>query len=247
MAALCEMKLNLQLAKREGTWLLWSPEAEIPLAYEEELEDDDGQEILRLLGRRWTRPQRVLVRYDALSHTVLSYLCEVVQRASERSYLGKRGLKINVRQPLGESDWPEEERRQWYRQRPKDEEYYRIQRELLKDGLTRKAKLTQLPPHEEGQPTLWAIGIEGCGCPRLRSTPCTSAWPSTTSCSDQQKRDLEREWGEARDTTLHFHKFTSGAAGELSLKWDPVANSESVQRARETSYYGQRRPLHISF
>ena len=101
MAALCEMKLNLQLAKREGTWLLWSPEAEIPLAYEEELEDEEGQEILRLLGRRWTRPHRVLVRYDPLSHTVLSYLCEVVQRASERSYLGKRGLKINVRQPLG--------------------------------------------------------------------------------------------------------------------------------------------------
>ena len=50
MAALCEMKLNLQLAKREGTWLLWGPEAEIPLAYEEELEDEDGQEILRLLG-----------------------------------------------------------------------------------------------------------------------------------------------------------------------------------------------------
>ena len=60
MAALCEMKLNLQLAKREGTWLLWGPEAEIPLAYEEELEDEDGQEILRLLGRRWTRPHRVL-------------------------------------------------------------------------------------------------------------------------------------------------------------------------------------------
>ena len=58
-----------------------------------------------------------------------------------------------------ESDWSEEERRQWYRERPKDEEY--IQRELLNDGLTRKAKLTQLPPHEEGQPTLWAIGIEG--------------------------------------------------------------------------------------
>ena len=47
MAALCEMKLNLQLAKREGTWLLWSPGAEIPLAYEEELEDEEGQEILR--------------------------------------------------------------------------------------------------------------------------------------------------------------------------------------------------------
>ena len=50
MAVLCEMKLNLQLAKREGTWLLWSPEAEIPLAYEEELEDEDGQEILRFWG-----------------------------------------------------------------------------------------------------------------------------------------------------------------------------------------------------
>ena len=60
-----------------------------------------------------------------------------------------------------ESDWPEEERRQWYRERPRDEEYYRIQRELLRDGLTRKAKLTQLPPHREGEPTLWAIGFEG--------------------------------------------------------------------------------------
>ena len=73
-----------------------------------------------------------------------------------------------------ESDWPEEERRQWYRERPKDEDYYRIQRELLKDGLTRKAKLTQLPPHEEGQPTLWAIGIEGPSPLRL---PEASQYP----------------------------------------------------------------------
>ena len=65
--------------------------------------------------------------------------------------------------------------------------------------------------------------------------------------TEQQKRDLEEEWGVEQETTLHFHKFTSGAAGELSLKWDPVANSESVQRARASSYYGQRRPLHISF
>ena len=64
--------------------------------------------------------------------------------------------------------------------------------------------------------------------------------------SSQQKRDLEQEWGVERETTLHFHKFTSGAAGELSLKWDPVANSESVQRARESSSYSHR-PLHISF
>ena len=149
-----------------------------------------------------------------------------------------------------ESDWGEEERRQWYRDRPKDEEYYRIQRELLKDGLTRKAKLTQLPPHEEGQPALWAIGIEGPSplrLPEAEQYPLHVSVAFDDELSDQQKRDLEREWGEARDTTLHFHKFTSGAAGELSLKWDPVANSESVQRARETSYYGQRRPLHISF
>ena len=58
MAALCEMKLDLQLAKRDGMWLPDSPYAEIPLAYEEDLaSDEDGEEILRLLGRRWTRPQ----------------------------------------------------------------------------------------------------------------------------------------------------------------------------------------------
>ena len=64
--------------------------------------------------------------------------------------------------------------------------------------------------------------------------------------TEQQKRDLEEEWGQDREETLHFHKFTSGAAGELSLKWDPVANSESVQRARASSSYSHR-PLHISF
>ena len=101
MAVLCEMKLDLRLARRDGMWLLENPEAEIPLAYDHELEDEEGREILRLLGRRWTRPQRVLVRYDPETKTVLSYLCEVVQRASERSYLGKRGLKINVREPGG--------------------------------------------------------------------------------------------------------------------------------------------------
>ena len=104
MAALCEMKLNLQLAKYQDEppiWVLSSPEAEIPLAFVDELEDEEGQEILRLLRRRWARPQRVLVRYEAQTHTVLSYLCEIVQRASERSYLGKRGLKILIRDSPG--------------------------------------------------------------------------------------------------------------------------------------------------
>ena len=229
MAALCEMKLNLQLAKREGTWLLWSPEAEIPLAYEEELEDEDGQEILRLLGRRWTRPQRVLVRYDALSHTVLSYLCEIVQRASERSYLGKQDTNPEFRlkkkmedslwEQATESDWGEEERRQWYRERPKDEDYYRIQRELLDNGLTRKAKLTQLPPHEEGQPTLWAIGIEGNSPLRL---PEASQYPLHVSLafddelSDQQRRDLERSG--ARSGKPHCTSTSSPAAPPASCR-----------------------------
>ena len=157
-----------------------------------------------------------------------------------------------------ESDWPEEERRQWYREHPADREYYRIQRELLRDGLTRKAKLTQLPPHQEGEHTLWAIGFEGKSPLRLpeaepTAQPEAEHYPLHVSLAfddeltEQQKRDLEEEWGVERETTLHFHKFTSGAAGELSLKWDPVANSESVQRARASSYYGQRRPLHISF
>eukprot|EP00439_Symbiodinium_sp_Y106_P011595 s7622_g1.t1 len=66
MAALCEMKLDLQLAKRDGMWLPDSPYAEIPLAYEEDLaSDEDGEEILRLLGRRWTRPQTCPRRLEA--------------------------------------------------------------------------------------------------------------------------------------------------------------------------------------
>ena len=82
-------------------WVLSSPEAGIPLAFVDELDDEEGQEIVRLLRRRWARPQRVLVRYEAQTHTVLSYLCEIVQRASERSYLGKRGLKILIRDSPG--------------------------------------------------------------------------------------------------------------------------------------------------
>ena len=132
---------------------------------------------------------------------------------------------------------------------PGTKQYYEIQRELLKDGLTRKAKLTQLPPHEEGQPTLWAIGVDGASplrLPEAEQYPLHVSLAFDDELSDQQKRDLEQEWGEEREVTLQFHKFTSGAAGELSLRWDPVANSESVQRARENSSY-RHRPLHISF
>ncbi|CAE7519091.1 unnamed protein product, partial [Symbiodinium sp. CCMP2456] len=58
--------------------------------------------------------------------------------------------------------------------------------------------------------------------------------------TDEQKKDLEKEWGEEREVTLQFYRFTSGGTGELSLKWDPVASSESVQRSRENSYYKDR-------
>ena len=105
-----------------------------------------------------------------------------------------------------------------YRERPADREYYRIQRELLRDGFTRKAKLTQLPPHQEGEPTLWAIGFEGKSplrLPEAEHYPLHVSLAFDDELTEQQKRDLEEEWGVERETTLHFHKFTSGAAGQL--------------------------------
>ena len=33
-----------------------------------------------------------------------------------------------------ESDWSEEEKRAWYRERPDDAEYYRVQRDLLRNA-----------------------------------------------------------------------------------------------------------------
>ena len=77
-----------------------------------------------------------------------------------------------------ESDWSEEEKQAWYRERPDDAEYYRVQRDLLRNG--RKAKLTQLPPVREGDPLLWAIGLDGAS-PLKRLRTSTSAWPTTTS------------------------------------------------------------------
>ena len=76
MAALCEMKLNLQLAKYQHSddppiWVLSSPEAEIPLAFVDELEDEEGQEILRLGGGGpgpngcWCATRRRLTRCSA--------------------------------------------------------------------------------------------------------------------------------------------------------------------------------------
>ena len=148
-----------------------------------------------------------------------------------------------------ESGWSKEERDQWYRAHPQDKEYYEIQQRLLKDGLTRKAKLTQLEPHEEGQPSLWAIGIEGASplrLPEAKQYPLHVSLAFDNELTDEQKKDLEKEWGEEREVTLQFYRFTSGGTGELSLNWDPVANSESVQRSRENSYY-KNRPLHVSF
>ena len=159
-------------------------------------------------------------------------------------------MYASLAEQASESDWSQEERDQRYKERPKDEEYYRIQRELLKDGLTRKAKLVKLPPHQEGEPGLWAIGLEGASplkLPAAEQHPLHASLAFDDELSEEQLQALQDEWGEERDVTFHFHKFTSGGSGELSLKWDPVANSESVQRAQEASYYGQRRPLHISF
>ena len=56
---------------------------------------------------------------------------------------------------------PRRKKRAWYQERPDDAEYYWVQRDLLRNGLTRKAKLTQLPPVREDDPLLWAIGLDG--------------------------------------------------------------------------------------
>ena len=115
-----------------------------------------------------------------------------------------------------ESDWPEEERRQWYRERPRDEEYYRIQRELLREGLTRKAKLTQLPPHHSGPSASRAS--PPCGSPLYVSLAFDD------ELTEQQKRDLEEEWGEERETTLQFHK-----GPRLQLLWPATAVAHQLR------------------
>ena len=63
-----------------------------------------------------------------------------------------------------ESDWSQEEKRAWYRERRDDAEYYRVQRDLLRNGLTRKAKLAHLPARQGGRPA--ALGDRsGWGVP----------------------------------------------------------------------------------
>ena len=96
---------------------------------------------------------------------------------------------------------------------------------------------------------MWAIGLEGespLKLPTAEHHPLHVSLAFDDELSEEQKETLREERGEPRDTTFQFYKFTSGASGELSRKWDPVANSESVQRARASSSY-RHRPLHISF
>ena len=142
-----------------------------------------------------------------------------------------------------ESDWSEEEKRAWYQERPDDAEYYWVQRDLLRNGLTRKAKLTQLPPVREGDPLLWAIGLDGASPLKrpeaVQDQPLHVSLAYDDELTEDVKRQLQEEWGEEREVTLQFHRFGNGASGELSLKWDPVANSESVQKAHKMGYYGQ--------
>ena len=115
---------------------------------------------------------------------------------------------------------------------------YRIQRELLKDGLTRKAKLTQLPP------SLWAIGVEGPSPLRLAEASQYALHVSLAfddELSDQQKRDLEREWGEERETTLHFHKFTCPlAANGSGSAASPAATGDSSEPSRPSTLFVRR-------
>ena len=121
----------------------------------------------------------------------------------------------------------------------------------------RKAKLAHLPPVREGDPLLWAIGLDGASPLKrpeaAQDQPLHVSLAYDDELTEDVKRQLQEEWGEEREVTLQFHRFGNGASGELSLKWDPVANSESVQKAHKMGYYGQdkrgdwARPLHVSF
>ena len=136
-----------------------------------------------------------------------------------------------------ESGWSQEERDQWYRERPKDEEYYRIQRELLKDGLTRKAKLVKLPPHEEGQPGLCAIGLES-----RRRDSAAPAWPSRTS----SPRNSCRPWrtsgarsGRRPSTSTSSPAAAAGAVPEVGPRGQlgecPASPGEQLLWSAETA------------
>ena len=89
-------------------------------------------------------------------------------------------------------------------ERPDDKEFYRIERELLRDGLTRRAQLTQLPAHEEGGPRLWAIGIDG-ESPLMRRDaehyPLHVSLAFEDELSEEQKKALRAFSGSA------FHAF----------------------------------------
>ena len=62
----------------------------------------------------------------------------------------------SLAEQASESDWSEEEKRQWYRERAAGKEYYVPRPATTPEGrtLTRKVWLTQLPPHREGEPAL---------------------------------------------------------------------------------------------
>ena len=123
---------------------------------------------------------------------------------------------------------------------------------MVQGAPPRRGVLPHPAAHQEGEADAAAAPPGGRAHALGHRLPDAEHYPLHVSLAfddeltEQQKRDLEEEWGQDREETLHFHKFTSGAAGELSLKWDPVANSESVQRARASSSYSHR-PLHISF
>ena len=106
-------------------------------------------------------------------------------------------MYASLAEQASESDWSQEERDQWYKERPKDEEYYRIQRELLQKGLTRKAKLVKLL-HQEGEPGLWAIGLEGASplkLPTAEHDPLHVSLGFEDELSEEQLQALQDECG----------------------------------------------------
>jgi hypothetical protein len=137
---------------------------------------------------------------------------------------------------------------EWCRERPDDATYRAAVDTLLRDGLRREVRLALLPG-EPGREGLWAIAIQGesplkhPGLPQ--HTLHVSLAYESELCKDLQAQ-LTAKWGDPRMVTLRFHRFGSGASGELRLTSCPVGGCELVQAAHAAGHYWYR-ALHVSF
>ena len=142
----------------------------------------------------------------------------------------------SLAEQASESDWSEQEKRAWYRERPDDTEYYPARAPARRIDTQGQAHATAAPRrgrayalhhrHRRGVPL------------KRRALHVSLAFDD--ELSEEQRRALEEEWGEERDVTFQFHKFTSGGSG--------LSRGQLGERpARSGEQLLWPRPLHISF